>query len=85
MASSGILRRVALERTDARCMRWLLVTDNVPSSPIVATLMMQALGSSETSVLTRATRRNIQEDDILYGTSYSFNYMTRTEDEKRGA
>jgi hypothetical protein len=91
MVSSGMLRCVALVRTDvseelsasfimvtrigelgttlavtsSNVLRLLVTASVVPSSPILVTLMKEALSSSETSVFTRATWRNIPEDTIL--------------------
>jgi hypothetical protein len=92
MQSPGMLRRVALVRTDVsedtsasivRVTRidelgtTLAVTSNrrmlrrntslrfrISGSPILVTLMMEALDASKTSILTRVRRRKIPKDDI---------------------
>jgi hypothetical protein len=75
MVSSGLLRRVALATSNRRTLRrvflrsvrrLLVAACVVPSSPIFATLMKEAPGSSETPVPTRATWRNNPEDTILH-------------------
>jgi hypothetical protein len=80
MVSSGMLRRVALVRTDGseECRAFFIrvtiaelgttldTASVVPSSPILLTLMKVALHSSEPSVLTSATRRHIPEDTNLH-------------------
>jgi hypothetical protein len=50
----------------ATCFGLLVSASVVPSSGILVSLMMEAIRSSETPVLTRATWRNIPVDGILH-------------------
>jgi hypothetical protein len=50
---------------ELRVLRMLVIVNVIPNSPIFVTLIMEAIYSSETSVLTRTTRRNLPEDGIL--------------------
>jgi thiazole synthase ThiGH ThiG subunit len=46
--------------------RLLVTAKVVPSSPILVTLMKEAIRSSETPVITTATRRNMPKDGIRH-------------------
>jgi hypothetical protein len=63
--SASIIRVTRIGELGTKLAHQVASYDFVPSSPILVTLMMEELSSSETLVLTRTTRRNILKDDIL--------------------
>jgi hypothetical protein len=60
--------------------RLLVTASVVPSSPILVTLMKEALISSETLVLTRDTRRNIPEDTIPHAVTIAWFLQVNSND-----
>jgi hypothetical protein len=66
MVSSGLLRRVALVRTDVSEEPGASFIRVTRIGKLLVILMKEAPGSCETSVLTRATRRNNPGDTILH-------------------
>jgi hypothetical protein len=79
MPSSGMPHRVAHIRADvSKCsvLRLLITAKVFPSSPVFITLIMEAIRSSETSVLRRPARRNILEDGTFsHGRENHKSYM----------
>jgi hypothetical protein len=64
-----MLRRMALVRIDVSeegMLRLIVTANDVPNSPILVILSTELVSSYESSVLTRATWRNISVDDILH-------------------
>jgi hypothetical protein len=70
-ATSGMLRRVALVRTD--------ISEELSASFIG---VKEALNSSKTSVLTKDTWHNIPEDAILHANPFLTFYVYKTKKHK---
>jgi hypothetical protein len=69
--SGGIIEMNLLGKSgeNHNVIRLLDAANIVPSSPILLSLIKEAINSSETSVITRAARRHIPEDGTLHSHS----------------